>query len=60
MCLEDCSLHPNMWRGRVVQGAVCGGAMGVGRFLAECWKARAGLDPRSRQTGAGCALQSGD
>lgn len=31
-----------------------------GRFPAECWEARAGLDPRSRQAGAGCALQSGD
>lgn len=60
MRLEDCSLHPNVWRGRVVQGAMCRGAVGAGRFLAECWEAGAGLDLRSRQSGAGCALQSGD
>lgn len=53
-------MPPSVWRGRNVQGAVCGGVVGAGRFLAECWEARAGLDPRSRQTGAGCALQSGD
>ena len=59
MRLEDCSLHLDVWRGRLCK-ELCVGERWEREGSWQCWEAGAGLGPRSRQSGAGCALQSGD